>query len=71
MLDNRIGETIKRRRKELNITQPHLAKLANISTNTLYKLETGVGNPTLDVIHKVAEVLGMKLDLTINHSNAK
>jgi transcriptional regulator with XRE-family HTH domain len=32
---------IKTRRKELKITQPHLAELAGISTNTLYKLERG------------------------------
>jgi transcriptional regulator with XRE-family HTH domain len=36
-----LGETIKKRRKELKITQPHLAELAKVSTNTLYKLERG------------------------------
>jgi y4mF family transcriptional regulator len=59
MLANTIGKTIKDRRKELGITQPHLAELANISTNTLYKLERGQGNPTLDVLYKLAEVLGL------------
>ena len=47
MLVNRLGETIRDRRNELGITQPHLAELANISTNTLYKLERGQGNPSL------------------------
>ena len=41
MLVGQLGETIRKRRKELNITQPHLAQLAGISTNTLYKLERG------------------------------
>jgi len=53
------------RRKELGITQPHLAELANVSTNTLYKIEKGLGNPSLDVISKIAEVLGMDLVLKV------
>ncbi len=65
MLANILGETIKSRRKELGITQPHLAELANISTNTLYKLERGQGNPTLDVLYKLAEVLGLELKLEV------
>ena len=60
-----VGETIRKRRKELRITQPHLAELANISTNTLYKLERGQGNPTLNVLNKLAEVLGMELTLEV------
>ncbi|MBM3435362.1 MAG: helix-turn-helix transcriptional regulator [Bacteroidetes bacterium] len=65
MLVKRLGETIKNRRKELNITQPHLAELANVSTNTLYKLERGLGNPSIDVLNKLAEVLGMELTLDV------
>jgi y4mF family transcriptional regulator len=65
MLVKHIGETIRTRRKELSITQPHLAELAQISTNTLYKLERGQGNPSLDVLYKLAEVLGMELKLEV------
>ncbi|MCK9413632.1 MAG: helix-turn-helix domain-containing protein [Prolixibacteraceae bacterium] len=65
MLVNNLGETIKNRRKELGITQPHLAELAGISTNTLYKLERGQSNPTLEVLHKLAEVLGLELKLEV------
>ncbi|MCC5930647.1 MAG: helix-turn-helix transcriptional regulator [Cyclobacteriaceae bacterium] len=65
MLVKALGETIKKRRKELSITQPHLAELANVSTNTLYKLERGQGNPSLDVLNKLAEVLGMELTMKV------
>lgn len=65
MLANAIGELVRNRRKELGITQPHLAELANVSTNTLYKLERGQGNPSLDVLNKLAEVLGMELKLEV------
>jgi y4mF family transcriptional regulator len=65
MLVNTIGESVKNRRKELGITQPHLAELAKVSTNTLYKLERGQGNPSLNVLNKLAEVLGMELKLEV------
>lgn len=65
MLAKAIGETIKIRRKEIGITQPHLAELANISTNTLYKIERGQANPTIEVLNKLAEVLGMELTLKV------
>lgn len=65
MLVKHLGETIKNRRKELSITQPHLAELAKVSTNTLYKLERGQGNPSLDVLNKLVEVLGMELTLDV------
>lgn len=65
MLVKTLGEIIRNRRKELRITQPHLAELANVSTNTLYKLERGQGNPSLDVLNKLAEVLGMELTLDV------
>ena len=65
MLVKQLGETIKHRRKELSITQPHLAELAKVSTNTLYKLERGQGNPSLDVLNKLGEVLGMELTLEV------
>ncbi len=65
MLVKELGETIRNRRKDLNITQPHLAELAQVSTNTLYKLERGQGNPSLEVLNKLAEVLGMELTLKV------
>ena len=69
MLVRHLGETIKNRRKELGITQPHLAELAKVSTNTLYKLERGKGNPSLKVLNKLAEVLGMELTLEVKKLN--
>jgi transcriptional regulator with XRE-family HTH domain len=69
MLAVQLGESIKNRRKELNITQPHLAELAKVSTNTLYKLERGQGNPSLDVLNKLTEVLGLELRLEVKKIN--
>jgi y4mF family transcriptional regulator len=65
MLVEELGNIIKTRRKELGISQPHLAELAGISINTLYKLERGYSNPSLEVINKLAEVLGFEILLNV------
>ena len=63
MLVEDIGKTIRQRRKSLKITQPHLADLARISINSLYKIERGEANPTLELIEKIAGVLGLEVKL--------
>lgn len=65
MLNKSIGTTIKLRRKELGISQSILAELAEVSKNTIYKLERGISNPTLDIIEKITDVLGMELIVSI------
>ena len=69
MLPKRIGEAIKNRRRSLKITQPDLADLAKISVNTLYKIERGEGNPTLDVLEKIGDVLGLEIKLEVKQAN--
>jgi transcriptional regulator with XRE-family HTH domain len=63
MLSREVGKMIKERRKALKITQPDLADLAKISVNTLYKIERGVANPTIDILEKIVEVLGLEIKL--------
>ena len=60
-----IGEQIKDRRKVLRIIQPDLAEMAGISINTLYKIERGQANPTVEILNKVADILGMELRLEV------
>ena len=60
-----IGEHIKTRRKTLRVTQPQLAALAEVSINTLYKIERGQANPTLDTLDKIADILGMEIRLQV------
>jgi transcriptional regulator with XRE-family HTH domain len=63
MLSEDIGKTIKERRRSLKITQPDLADLAGISVNTLYKIERGEANPTIDILEKIVEVIGLEIKL--------
>ena len=60
-----IGESIRNRRKFLKITQEELADIAGVGINTLIKMERGDGNPTLSVINKVLDVLGMEICTTV------
>lgn len=65
MTSSEIGKLIRERRKVLRVTQPDLAELAGISINTLYKIERGQANPTVLVLNKIAEILGMEVKLEI------
>lgn len=60
-----LGERIKNRRKEVGITQVHLAELAEMSKNTLYKLERGESNPSWEVIEKLFDILGLEFSIGI------
>lgn len=69
MLISEIGNKIKLRRKALKITQSDLSQLANISINTLYKIERGQTNPTIDIIEKIITVLGLEIKLSIKNNS--
>ncbi len=60
-----IGLCLKERRQVLGIIQPDLAEMAQVSINTLYKIERGEANPSIKVLNKLAEVLGIELTLSI------
>jgi transcriptional regulator with XRE-family HTH domain len=58
-----IGKNIKRLRQEKGISQDKLSKLADISLNTVVKIELDQNpNPTLETIQKLAKALGVSLD---------
>jgi transcriptional regulator with XRE-family HTH domain len=64
-----LGATIQQRRKQLKITQPHLAELAEVNVNTIYRIERNEANPTLQVLNKILEVLGMELKIEVKKIN--
>ncbi|HNU96379.1 MAG TPA: helix-turn-helix transcriptional regulator [Candidatus Magasanikbacteria bacterium] len=58
-----IGKNIKKLRKQRNLSQDKLSKLANISHNTIIKIESGaIQSPTMDTASKIAKALGVSLD---------
>ncbi len=62
---NLIGQQIRKRRKDLKINQAKLAQLSGIGLNSLSRLESGKGNPTLESLQKIAEVLGFELKFVV------
>ena len=60
-----IGKLIQQRREHMRITQEQLAEMADIGIITLYKIETGQANPTLQSIQKITDVLGLEITLQV------
>ena len=58
-------ETIKERRENLQVNQEKLAKLSDVGLRTLKQFESGKGNPTLQTIQKLADVLGLEICLRV------
>lgn len=56
-----IGKQIKERRLDLKIKQQEVADLSGISINTIVALERGVGNPRIETIISICDVLGLQL----------
>ncbi len=59
-----LGSSIKKIRKEKNITQAELAKMANISRATLSKLENGrIAEVSIVTLNSILNHLGYELDI--------
>jgi transcriptional regulator with XRE-family HTH domain len=69
MLIEYVGKEIRKRRKILALPQATIAEMAGISVNTLYKIERGQTNATLDILEKVLDVLGLEVNLSIRKIN--
>lgn len=65
-----IGDAIKERRKMLKITQRTLAELSGVGINTLTKIERNEANPTLDILEKLLDTLGLELRVDVNNERA-
>jgi len=58
-----IAKNIKKLRKQRGLSQDKLSKLADISHNTIIKIESGaIQSPTMDTAQKIAKALGVSLD---------
>lgn len=55
-----VGQNIRKYRKTQKFSQEELAYRSNISIGSLGKLERGVGNPTLEILTKIAEALSIE-----------
>ncbi len=58
-----LGKNIKKRRKELNLTQQELADKLDMSLNFVGKIEVAFSKPSLDTLIEIAKAL----DTTVSH----
>lgn len=58
-----IGKNIKKYRQEKELSQDKLSKLADLSLNTVVKIELDESpNPTIETVQKIAKALGVSVD---------
>lgn len=59
-----IGENLKKYRNKLGVSQDVLSKKANLALHTIAKIEAGATpNPTIDTVKKIADALGVSVDV--------
>jgi y4mF family transcriptional regulator len=63
MTPHEIGQKFRARRKHFGLRQRDLAELAGVTLRGLTDLENGRANPTLNQLVKIADVLGLELNL--------
>ncbi|MGM9699699.1 MAG: helix-turn-helix transcriptional regulator [Prevotella sp.] len=59
---------MKKRRKELEISQLDLAEMAEVSLATVKDIERGKGNPSLNTVKRILMVLGMEIHYEIRRT---
>ncbi|HOQ79289.1 MAG TPA: helix-turn-helix transcriptional regulator [Candidatus Absconditabacterales bacterium] len=63
MSNNKIAENIKKLRAKKGLSLEKIARLADLSLNTIVKIENGVNqNPTIETLTKIAKALEVGVD---------
>ena len=63
MSNNKISDNLKRLRAKKGLSLERIARLADLSLNTIVKVENGVNtNPTIDTLTKIAKALEIGVD---------
>ena len=58
-----IADNIKKYRNKLGVSQDRLSKLADVTYNTIIKIESGANkNPTIETLSKIAKALCVGVD---------
>ena len=64
-----IGQVIQKRRNFLAINQEDLSEMTDITSKTIYLIESGKGNPSIDTLNKLLDVLGLEISIDIKKMN--
>lgn len=61
----KLGDAIRQRRQILGLSQTQLADLSSISSRTIQLVEQGKGNPSLETLIKLIDIVGLRLELVL------
>lgn len=64
-----IGHIIQKRRNSLSLKQDDLAEMTGITSKTIYLIESGNGNPSIDTLKKLLDTLGLEITIDIKKIN--
>lgn len=63
-----LKDIMKERRETLSLTQQDLAEMAQVGLATVKDIERGKGNPSLNIIKKIVNVLGIEIEYKIRQT---
>ncbi len=63
-----IGATIKERRALLGISQQDLSDYSGVGISTIKDLERGIGNPSVETLRKILNVVGLEMVLQVKQT---
>lgn len=63
-----IGKVIKERRALLRISQQDLSDFSGVGISTIKDLERGVGNPSIETLIKILDVVGLEMVLQVKQT---
>ena len=62
-MSNKISENLKKIRDKRGYSLEKVARLADLSLNTIVKIENGVNkNPTIETLGKIVKALGISIE---------
>lgn len=59
---------MKQRRETLSLTQVDLAEMSQVSLATIKDIERDKGNPTLNKVTKILDILGIEIEYRIRQT---
>ncbi len=63
-----IGKVIKERRALLGISQQDLSDFSGVGISTVKDLERGKGNPSIETLKKILDVVGLEMVLQVKQT---
>ncbi len=64
----KLKDIMKQRRELLSLTQQDLAEMAQVGVATVKDIERGKGNPALNTVNKILEVLGVEMEYRVRQT---